>query len=142
MSELAPNAFIGKKATPTDADLAEALGLTKTLWDSLIAAVAAQHGVTTQEWRCYSAKAGWSLRLKRGKRTILWMAPCKGHFRVAFVLGDRAVDAARQGGLPTRILRMIDQAEKYPEGTGIRLPIKSPRDIPAVMKLAVLKLEN
>ena len=142
MTTLAPNAFIGRKETPTYADLARALDSTKPLWDTLTANLAAQHGVDIQEWKCYSPKAGWSLRLKRGKRTILWMAPCPGHFRVMFILGDKAVQAAHQAGLSASVLRTIDEAEKYPEGTGIRLCIKSPKDIPTVMKLAVVKLKN
>ncbi|HLK68496.1 MAG TPA: DUF3788 domain-containing protein [Bryobacteraceae bacterium] len=142
MSDLAPNAFIGRKDRPTDDDLAGTLGGTKPLWDGLIAEMAEQHGATIQEWKCYSVKAGWALRLIRGKRTILWMAPCEGSFRVSFILGERAVLAARQSGLSARLLKILDEAPKYPEGTGVRLHIKAPRDIPAVRKLAVIKLEN
>ena len=125
-----------------DADLAEALGPLKPVWDALLADLAAKHGVTVQEWTSYSVKAGWSLRLKRGKRTIVWMAPCDGCFRVAFILGDKAVLAARQCGLSAGALRALDEAERYPEGTGVRLLIKGPKDVPTVKKLAVVKLEN
>lgn len=142
MSDLAPNAFIGRTESPTDADLANSLGPTKLLWDGLIADMAAQHDVTVQEWSSYSVKAGWSLRLKLGKRTILWMAPCEGHFRVAFILGDKAVLAARKSRLSASALRILDQAQKYPEGTGIRLQIKGPQDLATVKKLAVIKLRN
>jgi hypothetical protein len=142
MSDLLPNAFIGRPERPTDTDLAEALGATKPLWDRLIADMADRHGVTILEWRCYSLKTGWALRLKRAKRTILWMSPCEGSFRVSFILGERAVLAARQSGLSARLLRIVDGAPKYPEGTGVRLLIKGPRDIPAVIKLAAVKLEN
>ena len=142
MSAMAPNAFIGKTTAPADADLGKALGPLKPVWDQLIADLAARHDVAIQEWKCHSLKAGWSLRLKRGKRTILWMAPCEGCFRVMFILGDKAVLAARRSGLSARVLRIIDQAERYPEGTGIRIHIKGPKDIPTVKKLAVIKLEN
>jgi len=140
MGTLAPNAFIGSKEQPTDAALAEALGSAKAAWDQLIAALAAEYGVTIQEWRCYSPKAGWSLRLLRGKRTIVWLAPCDGCFRAAFILGDKAVAEARKGGLPARVLRLIDEAEKYPEGNAIRLHIKGLKDLPTVKELAEIKL--
>jgi Protein of unknown function (DUF3788) len=139
---MTPNAFIGKTEAPTDVGLSAALGSAKPVWDQLIADLAAQQNVAIQEWNCYSLKAGWSLRLKRGKRTIVWLAPCEGSFRVSFILGDKAVLAARQSGLSARVLRLIDQAERYPEGTGIRLDIKGPKDIPTVKKLAVIKLQN
>jgi hypothetical protein len=142
MSDLVPNAFIGRAERPTDADLAGALGATKPLWDGLIADMADRHDVAVQEWNCSSPKTGWALRLKRAKRTILWMAPCEGSFRISFILGERAVLAARQSGLSARLLKTIDAAPKYPEGTGVRLQIKGPKDMPAVRKLAVAKLEN
>jgi hypothetical protein len=142
MSAMVPNAFIGKTGRPTDADVAKVLGPVKLVWDGLLADLAAKHGVTVQEWSSYSSKAGWSLRLKRGKRTIVWMAPCEGCFRVAFILGDKALLAARQSGLSARALRALDDAERYPEGTGLRLLIKRPADIPTVKKLAAVKLEN
>lgn len=136
------NAFIGRTATPTGAALAEALGPAKTVWDGLIAHLAAQHDVAIQEWKSYSVKTGWALRLKRGKRTILWLAPCEGCFRVLFILGDKALLAARESQLPARALRALGRAEKYPEGTGVRLLIKGPKDIPTVKKLAEIKLQN
>jgi hypothetical protein len=142
VSVIAPNAFIGRTESPGDADLSEALGSAKPVWDRLIADLAAQHDVAIQEWKSYSLKSGWSLRLKRGKRTILWLGPCEGCFRVMFILGDKALLAARQSGLSAHALRALDQAERYPEGTGVRLVIKGPKDIPTVKKLAVVKLEN
>jgi len=142
MSDLIPNAFIGKAEQPTDADLARALGTTKLLWDQLIADMADRHMVAVQEWKHSSPKTGWSLLLKRAKRTILWMAPCEGGFRVSLILGERALMSARQSGLSARLLKIIDEAPKYPEGKGIRLQIKGPRDIALVMKLAVAKLKN
>jgi hypothetical protein len=137
-----PNAFIGRTELPTDAELAQALGAAKPVWDGLIAGLAAQHGVSGREWKCYSAKAGWALRLLRGKRTILWLSPCQGCFRVAFALGDKALLAAQHSALSAPAMRALQQAERYPEGTGVRLLIKGPKDVPTVRKLAVAKLEN
>lgn len=142
MSELPRNAFIGQAAAPTDAELTAALGESRSIWDGLIAEMAEKHGVTVQEWRCYSPKGGWSSRLKRGKRTILWMAPFEGSFLVMFILGAKAVTAARQSGLSARLLRILDEAPRYPEGTGVRLHVKGARDLAAVRKLALFKLEN
>jgi len=36
----------------------------------------------------------------------------------------------------------MKEAPKYPEGTGIRLTVKSPKDIAALLKLAAIKLAN
>jgi hypothetical protein len=137
-----PNAFIDKPEKPTEEELASALGPTKALWDQLIAGLADENDVDIQEWKSYSLKAGWSLRLKHKKRTIVWLSPCRSCFRAAFVLGDRALEAARQSKLPQRVIKIINQAPRYPEGTGVRIDVKGPRDIPIVKRLATVKLEN
>jgi hypothetical protein len=82
------------------------------------------------------------LRLKRGKRTILYLSPCRGCFRASFALGDKTVQAARQCGLPQRVTQIIYGAKRCAEGTGVRIEVKRPADVPVVMKLAAIKLAN
>jgi len=137
-----PNAFLNQTKKPTDDELSAALGPSRALWDQLLAEMAGELDVTIQDWNSYSPKAGWSLRLKREKRTILYLSPCRGSFRAAFALGDKAVEAARRSRLPKRALRIIDEAKRYAEGTGVRIDVNRPPDIAVVKKLAVLKLEN
>ena len=139
---MSPNAFINKPKQPTDAELAAALGPAKATWDQLLADLAQEYGANVREWNSYSLKAGWSLRVKRKARTIVWLAPCPGAFRVAFILGDKAVLAAQEAKLPKRILKKINEAPKYPEGTGVRLEVKSSKDIATLKKLAAIKLAN
>jgi hypothetical protein len=139
---MSPNAFINKPKQPTNAELAAALGPAKAAWDQLLADLAQEYGANVREWNSYSLKAGWSLRVKRKARTIVWLAPCPGAFRVAFILGDKAVLAAQEAKLPKRILKIINEAPKYPEGTGVRLEVKSSKDIATLKKLAAIKLAN
>lgn len=137
-----PNAFIGKPEKPTDEELAAELGPSKTLWDQLRAGLAGEYNVDVEEWSSYSRKAGWSLRLKRDKRTILYLSPSHGCFMASFALGGKALEAALQSKLPAEVVRIIKQAPRYVEGTGVRIDVKGPKDIAAVKKLAAAKLEN
>ena len=89
-----PNAFIGRTLPPTDDELCAELGVVRALWDQLLAELA----LPVQEWHTYSPKAGWSLRLKQGKRTIVYLTPCHDSFRVAFALGRKPW---RQRGIPS-----------------------------------------
>jgi hypothetical protein len=141
MSASAQNPFVGMTTRPSDSHLEKALGRAKPLWDQLVAELESQHAVTTREWKSYSPKYGWSLRLMRGKRTIVWLAPYAGVFEVLFIFGDKALTAIRQTAIPVRVLRMLDQAPKYPEGTGLRFQIKTAKDIAVVKKLAAIKLQ-
>jgi hypothetical protein len=137
------NAFVGASEPPTDAQLTAELGRhAKAVWNQLLAELADEYKLVTQEWNCYSRKAGWSLRLKQEKRNIVYFSPCRGLFVVSFALGDGAVEAARLSRLPERVMQIISEAKRYPEGTAVRINVNGPRDIPVVKKLVKVKLEN
>lgn len=137
-----PNAFAGRKVQPTDAELEAALGRAMAAWQKLIATLTDACDISVTEWRCYSVKAGWSMRLMRRKRTIVWLSPCARCFQVTFILGARALVAARQSGLSAAGIEALDRGVKYPEGTCIRLLIKSAKALEDVKKLAVAKTES
>jgi hypothetical protein len=137
-----PNAFIGKITPPTDKEVTAKLGPASTAWKELIAWLFGQ-GIAWGEWKSVSpTKYGWALRPALKKRTILYLGPCDGCFRVSFVLGDKAVAAARTSGLPKGILKEISEARRYAEGTGVRLIIRKPEDLASVRKLVEIKLAN
>lgn len=136
------NAFIGKKEEPTRHELAKALGPSKAVWDQFLTELAVDHGVGIREWKCYSPKWGWSLRVKRKKRTIVWLSPQAGRFDVIFIYGPKAVAAVHKGKLSQKIIKALDASPKYPEGTGLRLVIRSQRSIGTLKKLAEIKLAN
>ena len=137
-----PNAFIGKTAVPAADELTAVLGPARAVWDQLIARLATDCNMAVGEWNSYSPKAGWALRLKVKKRNILYLAPCPGGFRVTFVLGDRAVEAARHSTLPRRVVKFVEEGTRYPEGTAVRMEVTGAKDIPAILKLAAIKLRH
>ena len=118
-----------------------ALGPSAPAWSELIH-WAAEQGVTTQEWKSDGAKYGWALRLKRKDRNIVYLSPCGGCFRVALILGDRAMNAVRHTTFPAAVAQVIAEAPHYPEGTGIRLIVRKPRDLAPIRTLAAVKLAN
>jgi hypothetical protein len=70
------------------------------------------------------------------------LGPCQGSFAVLFILGDRAVKAARATRLGRTAEKLLDKAPRYPEGTGIRLQVTGPRYLALIRKLAQIKLDN
>lgn len=137
------NAFIGLPARPTPGQIAEALGPAAALWTQLMDRLASEHKITDEEWKpVYPHKYGWSARMKLKKRTILYMGPCKNSFRVSFVLGDKAIAAARASKLPKIVLEVIDSARRYAEGTGVVLQVKKESDLKPILKLVEIKLAN
>ena len=139
---MTPNAFLGQTKPPSEADLAAALGEAKAVWDAIVVDMARELGLDAGEWKSDGAKHGWAFRLKRGKRNIVYLGPCQGAFILGFILGDRAVAAARASKLGVRATKLLDAAPHYPEGTGIRLEQVGAKDLPLIKKLAQLKLMN
>jgi hypothetical protein len=65
-----------------------------------------------------------------------------GFFLASFALGERAAQAACRSGLPEQVVKIIDGAGKYAEGTAVRLEVKTPGDVDIVERLAAVKLDN
>ena len=136
------NAFIGKPERPDDEELAEALGPAGPLWNRLRAELSTKLGIDSMEWKSYSPKAGWTLRLFHKKRAIVYLSPARGWFLASFALGDKAVRAALEAGLPAPILELIRGAKRYVEGTAIRIEVKRPKDVAVVTTLAAVKRDS
>lgn len=136
------NAFIGKASQPTPEEIEVALGSSAAAWYQFVDWIEHEKGVTTEEWKSDAPKYGWSLRLKKKDRTIVYLAPCAGCFRASFILGDRAMKAARHTRFPQKVAEAIAGAPHYGEGTGVRLVVKKPTDLPPIRTLAEIKLDN
>ena len=136
------NAFIGHAKKPTKKELTSVLGATDVLWRELISDLKHDLKLDGAEWNSYSAKAGWSLRLQLKKRNIVYLGPCAGCFMACLVIGGKAVAAARKSDLPLRVIKIIDGAERYPEGTAIRIEVRKAKDVEAIKILAKIKAEN
>lgn len=136
-----PNAFIGRKAKPVAADLATALGPAMAWWQTLTDELA-DCGVGFHEWNTPAQKYGWTLRLKRNKRTILFLSPCKDCFEAMLVLDDRALDAALQSDLPPLVIKRITESPYNIEGATVRLMVKSAADMAIVRRLVAIRLES
>ncbi|HEU5402564.1 MAG TPA: DUF3788 family protein [Terriglobales bacterium] len=138
---MATNAFIGRATKPTEAELASELGPRKPLWDELLVELE-RLGVTDQEWSSYSLKSGWALKVLRKKRVIVYLGPMRGGFRASFVLGEKAIAAAKASKLSAKVHKLVSEGKRYPEGTAVRIEIASHADVSAAAKLAAIKLAS
>jgi len=134
--------FDDKASEPTDTDVAKVLADTSNLWIDLKELIASNFDPLAEDWTFSGKKWGWSLRLKHKKRAILYMTPSTGFFYVGFALGEKAVNAARESGLPQRLLDIINSSQKYAEGRGVRLEVRSTTDLDSVLKLSEIKMAH
>jgi hypothetical protein len=141
-SSLNTNVFAGQAKQPTEAQLSAALGDCHELWRDLVTELRDELAIDTAEWHTSSVKLGWSLRLQAKKRNIVYLGPRNGYFLASFILGDKAIASARKSGLDSRVLKMISESKRYPEGTAVRIEVRSESHLETVKKIAKIKIEN
>jgi hypothetical protein len=134
--------FLDRARPPRPAELSRALGTSSALWKELERGLAADLGPLQRAWT-YSGKAhGWSLRLAKGKRAVVYLLPRGGGFLAAFALGEKACAAARESSLSSAVLAAIEDAPRYAEGRGVRLLVRGKKDAAQVRALAAIKLAH
>ncbi len=139
---MALSAFDDESRPPEDADLARALKSSFAFWKDLKKRIASRFTPLSFEWGFTSKTTGWGMRLKHKERIILYMTPCEGYFLASFALGEKAIKAAYDSDLPTSILKVIEGAKKYAEGTGVRLEVRTAKDVRNVETLALIKMST
>ena len=136
------NSFGGATKKPTEAAIKKALGTSAGAWQELLAHLEKEFGLSEQEWKGASPKYGWSLRLKSGTRTIIYLSPGEGCFTASLALGDKAIQVLKQSPLPPQVREAIGTARRYAEGTGVRLVVKKTCDLEGIRELVAAKLNR
>jgi hypothetical protein len=142
---MALSAFDDRAAPPAPAELRARLGKSARLWEALVDGVSAAHPPVHEEWSFPGAKFGWSLRLKRKERVVLYLIPGEKGFLAGVVLGEKAVGALLRpapGGapLPAPIRALLEAAPRYAEGRGLRVPVARKGDADTVLRLVAAKM--
>ena len=136
------SAFSVKVRAPDDQEVRAALGDSYGAWQRLLSLLDTRIGDLVSVWGHAGERYGWSLRVKRGKRVLVYLTPQRGQFLVSLALGEKAVAAAKAARLPVAVLRVIEAAPKYSEGRGVRFAIKSERQLDALARLVEIKSQN
>ena len=137
-----PSVFMDRSSKPEKESLTKALGKTAKLWERLRNELEDEYGELTEDWKCYSQKSGWTMKLLRKKRNLFFMTPQRGHFRITFVFGDKAVSEVEKSDLPGNLIETLLQANTYVEGRGLTVEVKNSSDVEHVEKLVGIKVTN
>jgi hypothetical protein len=139
---MALSAFDDTTREPGREKLMVVLGDAAGLWDQLISRIRSNFDPLAEDWGFSGKKWGWSLRLKHKKRAVLYLTPSDGYFLAGLALGEKAVDAAREAALPRAVVEVIESFQKFAEGRGVRLGIRSEEDVDSACRLAAIKMAN
>jgi hypothetical protein len=139
---MSPSAFLDRGAPPTPADLEAVLGRAMQSWVELRTNLGSTFAPLGEKWS-YSGKShGWLLQLKHGKKTVVNLVPCRNYFVASLALNEEAYEAAQRSGLTASALDVVRLAPSYPEGRGVRLEVRSTKDLADVEKLASSRMKS
>ena len=126
---MALSAFDDKGHRPEAAELAAVLAGSAPLWFRLVTHLGESYPPITEEWGFTGAKYGWSLRLKRKDRVVLYLTPQAGRCLAGVVLGEKAVASALERGLSARAAAHVEAAPATPkaEASASRSPARTTR---------------
>ena len=133
------SAFEEKARQPTDDQLRTVLGKAYRPWIELLGLIGERIDRAATVWKF---STGWSLRVLHKDRVIVYLIPQQNQFLASFALGEKAVAAARAAKLSAAVLKIIDDAPRYAEGRGVRIPVRNSRQVTTIARLAQIKREN
>lgn len=119
-----------------------ALGYLEEQWFDLKQRLASEFDPVDEQWVYSGRNRGWSRRLKRRRRAVVYLTPCDGFFRASFALGEKAAAPANDSRLPADLKTLIEQAPKYAEGRAVRIEVHGPGMVPHIVELARIKMAH
>ena len=127
----------GEDKPPSTRELASSLGSSHAAFLALT-----QRGSALRcEWKRYSKKSPWVLKVSQGKRTLFYVTPKAESFEATVVLGERAVEAALAGRVSKSLHAAIRKAKPYVEGRPVRVVVRGPADLVGIEQLVAVKLD-
>ena len=134
--------FTDSEVKPDRKMLSEALGSTYKLWHDFKHSIDKDFGKMAEEWKYFGKNTWWVLKTQLGAKNLFTLTPCKGYFRITFILNDREVAAIEKSELPKNIIYELSIAKKFVEGRGLQMEIKIQSDVKNALKIIAIKMKH
>lgn len=121
---------------PSATQLRRTLGRAYVSWTALTGYVR-DHYRVTEDWS--REDDGWTLRLRKGGKSLLTLATNDRWFDAQFVVPPARVEEALALDLREGTRSLIRAARPYPDGRWIRIPVRVLRDIADIERLVAFK---
>jgi len=134
--------FMEKLIQPNEESIKEALGLKYKYWKEIRTSLDKEYEDLKEEWKYYGQKLGWTLKLFYKKRNLFFFSVYEDHFLIAFVFGDKAVEAISKSNVPAKLIDELVTSKKYTEGRGLRIEVRGKTDVKIILRLVEIKIMN
>ena len=134
--------FIIKETMPNEEMINEVLGSNYAHLQEIRLFIAEEIGDTTEEWKFYGKKLGWTLKKFYKKRNLFFIGTYRGYFKISFVFGERAAENVFNSGISAALKKELSEARKYAEGRGISINVENDGSLDDIKELIRIKVRN
>lgn len=134
--------FLTKETMPDEEMINETLGSNYAHLQAIRQFIAEEIGDTSEEWKYYGKKLGWTLKKFYRKRNLFFIGMYKGYFKIAFVFGERAAKNVFDSGIAAELKKEFSEARKYAEGRGISINVENDIYLDDIKELIRIKVRN
>lgn len=113
--------FTEKGIEPIEEMLENALGESYRLFVELVELTA----LLNQEWKFYSPKYGWSLKVFQKKKVLCYLTPGEGCFSFGMALRKNEKDLVLNSEVSENIKKTLSSEKKLMEGYPLRIKINN-----------------
>ena len=126
---MATSIFDNKEIVPNDEDLQDVLKNSLDAYNKLISYLENEYTPLTNEWKFYSKKSGWTLRISSKKRNLVFLSPNEDYFLVTINMGVKVSKIVLDSDISDNTKDLIKQAKVYAEGIGILIEVRNEEDL-------------
>jgi hypothetical protein len=137
---MSENVFKSKETKPDEEMIRGTLGANYAQLENLRQFLKDEIGETTEEWKYYGQKLGWTLKTFLKKRNLFFIGMYEGYFNIAFVFGDKAVNRVLDSEIDPSLKKELAEARKYAEGRGISIKVDNPDCLDDIEELIRIKV--
>ena len=132
--------LLDKSSMPTDQDILDTIGDVSSLWLTVHEFIHENYDFE-RELAFYSKNYGWTVRYRKGKKTLVSLFPEKGAFSALLVLGRAESEKVNQirEELNQNFLSVFDETEQLRDGKWMWIRILNQEDLDTLIKVIQVK---
>ena len=132
--------LLDKSNTPSEKEIQKTIGERSTLWQSIHQFIE-EHYDFGRQLAFFSKNYGWTVRYRKGPKTLISCFPEEGAFSVLLVLGRKEAEKVNQirDELNNNFLSVFDETEQLRDGRWMWIRILNEEDLESVLKVIQIK---
>jgi hypothetical protein len=136
------SAFTDKQHEPSQTEIQEVIGIRLSLWDELSCYIKETYAPTEDFSYLYGKNYGWGLRFRVKGKLLTALYPSNGVFIVQIILSSKDIETVQSMNTEKNIRLAIENANPYPEGRWLFIPVESLTDIQDIQQVLELKVRT